>query len=319
MLRAVLEHPKFRKLCSSLGVGRYQAAGLLECLWQFTARYAPRGDIGKFTDEEIAQWLEYPDPAGLIWSLVDARWLNRSAKYRLVVHDWHDHADRNTKRALERKKIGFASEENGSPLPPNGNPRPPEGGRPEVGVGSEVGTGGGNGPAAPPAATTPTSHPPENQETEEAEAPALERVEAIGDIPLKVVAHFNGFALRLGFNPVAIRQRLREYTRATCWILLAYMHVTQKRRNPGKQKGGAAAYLQGCLKKGEEPPNWAAKKAQEELDGLDPQGAKAAPAPGVDQLAATALKAPEGLDIARKKAEWAEAAREEAKSVGEMW
>lgn len=110
MKRNAHHHTKMYLLCGSLGVRRYVSVGLLESLWNLAAREAPRGDIGKLSDSEIAVGIDYEkDPATLIQAMVDARWLNRSHRYRLIIHDWHDHADDAVKKYLVRNKMAFAS------------------------------------------------------------------------------------------------------------------------------------------------------------------------------------------------------------------
>lgn len=109
MLRQAHGSPKLAHLKALLGVPRFQAVGLLECLWHFTATQAPRGDVGKWSDGQIAAALEWPgDPAALVVALVESRWLDRCARHRLVVHDWQDHADQTVKRSPQVRELGFA-------------------------------------------------------------------------------------------------------------------------------------------------------------------------------------------------------------------
>lgn len=69
------------------------AIGMLERLWHATANDAFRGDIGKLTNDEIAESIGWFGNADLIVSiLVATRWLDVSDQFRLVVHDWHEHA-----------------------------------------------------------------------------------------------------------------------------------------------------------------------------------------------------------------------------------
>ena len=110
MKRQALWHSKMRKLCRRLDVPEYVGVGILESLWHLTAREAPLGDIGKLTDQEIALAIDYRLDAGeLVEALVDARWLDRSPAFRLVIHDWHDHADDTIRRYVSRKGLTFAS------------------------------------------------------------------------------------------------------------------------------------------------------------------------------------------------------------------
>ena len=76
---------------------------ILELLWHLTAREAPRGDIGKLTNEDIALFIDYcGDENELIATLVRCGWLDEDPEYRLVVHDWHIHADESAKKRLAR-------------------------------------------------------------------------------------------------------------------------------------------------------------------------------------------------------------------------
>ncbi len=114
MKRGTLEHPKMAALVSMLGVRRHVAAGLLEMMWHFTARYASQGDIGKHSDEIICANLDWPQKkaAALIRALVDCRWLDTHPTLRLLVHDWHEHSDGTCDKFLFDKKLSYA---NGAP------------------------------------------------------------------------------------------------------------------------------------------------------------------------------------------------------------
>ena len=84
--------------------------GYLEALWHFAGRYTPQGDIGKYSDAEIEAWIEWRgSPGQLIASIALSGWIDFSSTHRLLVHDWHDHADDATRLALKRKKLDFLS------------------------------------------------------------------------------------------------------------------------------------------------------------------------------------------------------------------
>lgn len=69
------------------------AVGLLERLWHCASSDAIRGDIGRLSDDEIAEAIGWFGSAKeIVAILVETRWLDVSEQYRLVVHDWHDHA-----------------------------------------------------------------------------------------------------------------------------------------------------------------------------------------------------------------------------------
>ncbi len=106
--RGVLEHPKFSRLKTLLCVNKSTALGYLECLWQFTGRFTPQGNIGKYTDADIEAWLEWGGEEGkLIESLVVSGWVETDQMHRLLIHDWHEHADNTTKISLKRNGQEF--------------------------------------------------------------------------------------------------------------------------------------------------------------------------------------------------------------------
>lgn len=109
MKREAVGHTKMKRLCRRLDIPQYQAVGVLESVWHTVAREAPRGDIGKLSDEDIALAIDYRgDEAKLIEALVYAGWLDRDSTHRLVVHDWADHADDAVQMKLARGHLFFA-------------------------------------------------------------------------------------------------------------------------------------------------------------------------------------------------------------------
>lgn len=97
------DHPKTHELAMLLGIPPIFAAGVLECLWQWAAKYAPCGDIGRWPDAAIATRIGWPgDAEKLIESLVAARFVERHESHRLVIHDWHEHATDAVHMAIAR-------------------------------------------------------------------------------------------------------------------------------------------------------------------------------------------------------------------------
>lgn len=110
MKRGAMEHPKVYDLCERLRVRRPTAIGCLEMLWHFAAKYAPQGDVGRFSDTRIEAALDWSGrPGKLVEALANARWLDRHPKWRLVIHDWHDHADDSVRKRLARAGLPFLS------------------------------------------------------------------------------------------------------------------------------------------------------------------------------------------------------------------
>jgi hypothetical protein len=111
MKRGTPEHPKVLDLCDRLKCDRPTAVGYLEMLWHFAAKYAPQGDIGRYSDRRIEGAMDWSgrgkQPGKLIEALVAARWIDRDAHHRLVIHDWSDHADDSVRKRLARAGLCF--------------------------------------------------------------------------------------------------------------------------------------------------------------------------------------------------------------------
>ena len=76
MKREAVGHTKMKRLCRRLDIPQWQGVGLLESIWHLTAREAPRGDIGKLSDEDIALAIDYRgDESKLIEALIASGWL----------------------------------------------------------------------------------------------------------------------------------------------------------------------------------------------------------------------------------------------------
>src|SRR5206468_557308 len=79
-------------------------------VWHFTGRFTPQGNIGKYSDAAIEAWVEWDGaPGALIEAMVQSGWLQRTKEHRVIVHDWHEHADDATRLSLKRKKLGFVT------------------------------------------------------------------------------------------------------------------------------------------------------------------------------------------------------------------
>ena len=115
MKRGTESHPKLKRLARVLGIHRAQALGHLELLWQFTAAYAPRGDVGRHDDIEIEEGALWDGELGqLVQALVACGWLEESPEHRLIVHEWDVHATNACRLSLSRRgEDTFAS---GAPI-----------------------------------------------------------------------------------------------------------------------------------------------------------------------------------------------------------
>jgi hypothetical protein len=108
MKRGTPRHPKTRRFADALGVSRVTAVGHLELLHHFAAELAPQGDIGKWEDLDIAAACDWPgDPVAFTDAAVRSGYVDRCAVHRLVIHDWHEHADGAVKKRLQRGDLEF--------------------------------------------------------------------------------------------------------------------------------------------------------------------------------------------------------------------
>lgn len=110
MKRGTPDHPKTRALIRRLGVHEVQVLGHLELLWQhFAPAYAPRGDIGRHTDQGIEDGLRWTgEPGVLVRALVAERFLDPHPTHRLLIHNWPKHAEDSVHRQLARACQRFA-------------------------------------------------------------------------------------------------------------------------------------------------------------------------------------------------------------------
>jgi hypothetical protein len=107
-----MELMKFRRLMRRLGESKRGIVGLLECLWYSAAHDCPAGDVGKFTNEEIAIMCDWSgDPDELVAALVASGYLDEHELHRLVIHDWHVHCPNWVRGILARHGRQFANGE----------------------------------------------------------------------------------------------------------------------------------------------------------------------------------------------------------------
>lgn len=108
MKRAGMIHRKTRKLGDRLG-SKCLAVGVLESIWHLAAREFPAGNLGKISDEDICGEIGYKgDAAELIGHLLAEGWLDEHPVHRLIIHDWHDHAEDSVHLWLARNTMYFA-------------------------------------------------------------------------------------------------------------------------------------------------------------------------------------------------------------------
>lgn len=113
MKSGTTETVKFKKLCRRLKLSRWQCVGLLESLWLFTAQNAPQGNIGRFSNEDIAISLEWDGcEDDLINMLTECGWIDKADnEHRLVIHDWDEHAPTYIKGNLSKSGRKFITKD----------------------------------------------------------------------------------------------------------------------------------------------------------------------------------------------------------------
>jgi hypothetical protein len=85
------EHPKTKRLCRLLGINRREAIGLLHFLWWWAIDFAPEGDLSDFSDEDIADSIDWVcDAQQLIVSLTQAGFVDKDRR----IHDWDEFAEK---------------------------------------------------------------------------------------------------------------------------------------------------------------------------------------------------------------------------------
>jgi hypothetical protein len=110
-MTGTMRHVKTLRLKRRLGNAEdFIVCGILNMLWDMTAEQAPHGDIGRFTNEDVAAYLGWTgDCDELVEALTNSGWLDRCSRNRLVVHDWHVHAPKYIKDRLRKSGQRFAT------------------------------------------------------------------------------------------------------------------------------------------------------------------------------------------------------------------
>ena len=107
-----LDHPKTLDLAARLDISLPQAIGHLELLWAFVAQKTPHGNVGKWPDGAIARAAHWTgEPTAFVTALTEAGFLEQHSEYRLIVHDWHEHAPRWVSSKLSRSGEQFCMPE----------------------------------------------------------------------------------------------------------------------------------------------------------------------------------------------------------------
>lgn len=108
-------HVKTKKLKMRLKLPLWQIVGILECLWQFASDCADDGAIGRYSNEDIAAYMEWEgDPDELIAALVYCRWIDEDDTFRLVIHDWDEHCPNYVRDRVKKRQERLATKKSGT-------------------------------------------------------------------------------------------------------------------------------------------------------------------------------------------------------------
>lgn len=110
MKKGTPRHPKVKRLARRLLVDLPHAVGLLEMLWHYTAEFYPAGDVGRATDDDIHEAVNWNNKKrqSFVKALVAEGFLDENADCRLIVHDWANHAEDSVHLKLSRQFKYFA-------------------------------------------------------------------------------------------------------------------------------------------------------------------------------------------------------------------
>lgn len=87
-------HLKVKRLMRLLSAPMYRVVGILETMWLLCQDCCDEGNIGKYDDQEIADYLGWDgpqSPSELVRHLSDSGWIDADDEHRYVVHDWLEH------------------------------------------------------------------------------------------------------------------------------------------------------------------------------------------------------------------------------------
>ena len=97
------EHPKLYQLSDLLKVDRPQAVGHLHFLWWWCIDYAPFGDLGGFSNTQIAGAAGWKGDANrFVKAMIESRFLDEKP---LRIHDWMDFCGKLMSQRIERSRL----------------------------------------------------------------------------------------------------------------------------------------------------------------------------------------------------------------------
>jgi len=99
--QSLREHPKTKRLCRLLKIDRHKAVGMLHFLWWWAYDYVPEGDLSTFSDDDIADAVDWDGEAS---ELVGALTASGFIDDERTLHDWWDYAQ----KWIERRRANTA-------------------------------------------------------------------------------------------------------------------------------------------------------------------------------------------------------------------
>lgn len=113
------DHPKLRRLAANLGTSQPLTLGLVTGAWLFALRFAPDGNLGSFSVEDLEAAIGWDgEPGAFTRAMIDVRLIDLLDGGAMVIHDWADHAgsfkEASRKRAEREAKRANVSDSPGA-------------------------------------------------------------------------------------------------------------------------------------------------------------------------------------------------------------
>lgn len=87
------DHPKLRRLAAKLGTSQPLTLGLVTGAWLFALRFAPDGNLGSFSAEDLELAIGWDgEPGAFTRAMIEVRLIDVDEAGTMAVHDWIDHA-----------------------------------------------------------------------------------------------------------------------------------------------------------------------------------------------------------------------------------
>jgi hypothetical protein len=99
------QHPKTKRLARTLQVSLPAAVGYLQFLWWWALKYAPSGNLSRYTPEDIADAICWEgDAQQAVDALVSSGFIDDGGDGTLTIHDWYEYAGRLIEQREQHRK-----------------------------------------------------------------------------------------------------------------------------------------------------------------------------------------------------------------------